>query len=130
MSVSGRYGPWGEAPGDDFRDVNYLEVVAPGVVGGVLKHDGTVRAGDRHRRGLSSGELSKAKLIDPLAHLLPLVVSCEKPGAAGSAALGVLAMVRRFRERDSASVKDFARRSGDPPAPSQVARVMVGCGQM
>jgi hypothetical protein len=44
------------------------------------------------------GELGKSELVHSLYRPIPLVVSCEKPGAASSAALRVSAMVRRFRE--------------------------------
>jgi hypothetical protein len=64
-----------------------------------------------------------------LFRVIPLVVSYKKLRAAGSTALRVLAMVRSFREPNSAGAKDFARRSGDTPASGKVARVMVGCWQ-
>jgi len=128
-SVSGGHGSCGEAPSDDFRHIDNLQVVPLGVIGGVLKHDGTVRAGDSHCRGMSFDELAKAEFIHSLARVLTLVVSDEKPGAAGSAALRVLAMVRRLRQPDAAGMQDHARRSGNPPASGKIARVVVGCGQ-
>jgi hypothetical protein len=89
---------WPEAPGDDFGEVNYLEVVTLGVVGGVAKHDGTVGASNHHGRCLGFGELGKAEFVDSLFGVIPLVVREEKPRPARSAALRVLAMVRSFRE--------------------------------
>ena len=108
---------WPEALGDDFRQVEYLEVVALGVVGSVAKHDGAVEASSHHRGGLGFGELGESKFIHSLSVLIPLVVSNKKPCAARSAAPRVLAMVCSFRERDSAGTKDFPRRSGDAAAP-------------
>jgi len=120
-------GLWPEVFRDDFRNVKYLEVIALGVVGGVLKHDGTVGAGHHHRGGLGCGELGESKFVHSLAVLIALIVSYKKLRAAGSAALRVLAMVRNFGQRDSAGAKDFPRRSGDAAAPRKVARVMVSC---
>ena len=122
-------GLWPEAPGDHFRNVQYLEVVALGEVGGVAKHNRAVGASHHHRGRLGSGELGESKFAHSLLFLVPLVVRDKELRAAGSAALRVLAMVRSFRERDSAGAKDFARRRGDPPAPGKVARVMVSCPQ-
>src|SRR5208337_1653884 len=85
---------WVEARGDDFGDVKDLEVVALGMVGSVVEHDGTVGASNHRRRGFGCGELGKSELVHPLFRLLPPVVSDEKLCAAGSAALRVLAMAR------------------------------------
>ena len=120
---------WPEALGDDFREVKYFDVVALGVVGCVAKHDGTVRASHHHCGCPGFGELGESKFVHPLFVLISLVVSYKKLCAAGSAASRVLAMVRSFRERDSAGAKDFPRRSGDAAAPRKVARVMVVCRQ-
>jgi hypothetical protein len=118
-----------EALGDDFREVEYLDVVTLGVVGSVAKHDGAVGASHHHRGGFGFSELGESKFVHPLFVLIPLVVSYKKLCATRSAASRVLAMVCSFRKRDSAGAKDFPRRSGDAAAPRQVARVMVGCRQ-
>jgi hypothetical protein len=89
---------WPEAPGDDFREVKYLDVVALGMVGCVAKHDGTVGASHHHRGGLGFGELGESKFVHPLFVLIPLVVSYKKLCAARSAASRVLAMVCSFRK--------------------------------
>jgi hypothetical protein len=120
---------WPEAPGDHFREVKYLEVVALGVVGSVAKHDGTVGASHHHCGCPGFSELGESKFVHPLFVLIPLVVSNKKLCAARSAASRVLAMVCSFRERNSAGAKDFPRRSGDAATPRKVARVMVGCRQ-
>jgi hypothetical protein len=87
-----------EASGDDFRDVKYLQVVALGLVGGVAKHDRTVRASNHDRRCLGFGELRESQFVHPLLVLVPSVVSDKKLRAASSAALRILAMVRSFGE--------------------------------
>jgi len=110
-------GYWPEAFGDDFGDVKDFEVIALGMVGGVAKHDGTVGASHHHRGGVGFGELGESKFAHPLFRLVALVVSDKKLRAAGSTALRVLAMARRFRERDAAGAKDIARRRSDAPAP-------------
>jgi hypothetical protein len=118
---------WRDALGDDFREVHYLDVIAVEVVRGVAKHGGAVRASHRHRGHLGGDELGEAKLVHAFFALTPLVVRDKKLGAAGSAALRVLAMVRGFRYRDPAGAKDFPRSSGEAASPRQVTRVMVGC---
>ena len=55
------------------------------------------------------------------------VVRDEKLCAACSAALRILAVMRRFRDRESGGAQNFPRLLGDPPASGQVARIMVGC---
>ena len=75
------------------------------------------------------GELGEAEFAHPLFRLIALVVSDEKLRTAGSAALRVLTVARRFRNGDTARAKDFARRRSDAPAPGKVARVVVGCRQ-
>jgi hypothetical protein len=91
-------GLWPEVFRDDFRNVKYLEVVALGVVGGVAKHDRTVRASNHHRGCLGFGELGQSKFVHPLCVLIPSVVGDEELCAASSAALRVLAMVRSVRQ--------------------------------
>jgi hypothetical protein len=91
-----------EALGDEFGDVEDLKVVALGEVGSVTQHDRAVGARHHQCGSLGGGELGQTKFVHPSGILLPPILGDEKLRAAGAAALRILAVVVRLRQRNAA----------------------------
>ena len=115
-----------KVPGHEFCDVQDFDIIALEGVGGVAQHDGAVRARYRHRGSLGLHQFGEAPLVDAHFALLTSVIGHKKLGAAGTAALCVLAMMRGFGYGDSRRVQDFPRRCSDAASPRQIAGIVVG----
>src|SRR6202165_3621719 len=96
-----------DASCDDFRKVQDFDVVAFRVVCGVSTHDRTIRAGDHHRRHFCFRELSESKLVHPPFIMASRVVRDKKLRPACTAALRILAVMRRFCDRIARRAQNF-----------------------